>query len=120
MKWVVILIRWHAHSRETAMEKETAVRLHVVGGWLRLAEHRLHGDVPAAKGCRPDLLSLKRQHDKLTHTVFQLDGRHAAVIEEEFSLQRSTLDEQTLLFRKEMRVQRNLDRRPRFIRHSHA
>jgi len=105
---MVVLVGGHTHRRESAVEQEPAVGLQIVARRPRLVEHRLHGDVSAAEGCRPDLLPLKGQHDQLAHTVFELDGRDTAVIQEQRCPERAALKKRSLLLREETRIQRNL------------
>ena len=82
---VIVPFGGNPHRRESAMQKKPAVRPHVIGCRVRLAEHRLHRNVPPAKGGGPDLLSLKGQHNNLAGAVCQQHRLDTAIVAEKRS-----------------------------------
>ena len=68
-----------AHGRRTAVQEEAAVVLQVHLGRLRFGEHRLHGQIPPVERRRPDLLSLKGQHDEFASLVLEPQPEDAAL-----------------------------------------
>ena len=67
------------HRRGPAVDQQPAIGFQVFARRAWLSEHGLHGQVPPAELCRPDLLSLEGQHHQFAELILESKATDATL-----------------------------------------